>query len=114
MKKYDFKKAIRLIEENKSNLIEASMGMHEDWFWTADTIFENGKFVKDLDDETSIAGINSSSWATPTIQLIFSDESEKMIPCYEGESTGSNPGIGLLGVLSGPVQENITPLSEDE
>jgi hypothetical protein len=48
MKKYDFLKAIKLIEDNKENLESASLGMHEDWFWTAETIWENGEYKKEL------------------------------------------------------------------
>lgn len=48
MKNYDFSKAKQLIEENKENLESASLGMHEDWFWTAETIWENGEYKKEL------------------------------------------------------------------
>ena len=110
MKLYDFNKAKQLIEANRDNLSEASLGMHEDWFWTADTIFEDNEFVKELNDNTEIGGINGSRWATPTLQLKFKDDTDKMIPCYTGESCGE-PNTNFLGVLSSPVQQNITPLS---
>lgn len=48
MKCYDFDKAKKLIEENKDQISEASLGMHEDWSWTAITIYEGGSFIKDL------------------------------------------------------------------
>ena len=50
MKTYDFKKAKQIIEENKENLVSASLGMHEDWFWTAETIYEEGEFKRQLPD----------------------------------------------------------------
>lgn len=152
MKSYDFKKAKAIIEENKDILESASLGMHEDWYWTAETIWEDGEFKRELLDNSEeleelfiakskeglrmlsntkdenglseinadykkysahrIAGLYSSGWATPTIQLIFKDGSEKMMPCHNnGESNGTKPTM-LHGVLSGPVQETITPLSQ--
>jgi len=50
MKYYDFHKAKQLIAENKENIVSASLGMHEDWFWTAETIFEGGEYKKNLPD----------------------------------------------------------------
>lgn len=50
MKLYDYTKAKRLIEKNKENLISASLGMLEDWLWTSETIFKDGKFIKELPD----------------------------------------------------------------
>lgn len=141
MKKYNFKKAKELIEKYRDTLVSATLGMHEDWFWTAETIFENGEYKRELPDNADeiyenfikarkegmsllsedvapyrekilIAGIYGSYWATPTINLKFTDDSSKMIPCHDGgETTGESPIE--LGVLSGPVQDNITPLSEE-
>ena len=112
MKNYDFKKAKQLIAENETNLESASLGMHEDWFWTAETVWENGEFKQQLNEETCIGGIQGSSWATPTIQLLFKDGSEKMLECSDGQNDNEKPTFLQLGVLSQPVQDNITPLSE--
>lgn len=112
MKNYNFNKAKQLIAENLENLESASLGMHEDWFWTAETVWENGEYKNELNDETTIGGIGGSSWATPTLQLLFKDGSEKMIECSEGETDNDKPSFLQLGVLSQPVQDNITPLSE--
>jgi hypothetical protein len=93
-KYYDFEKAKRLIETHKDNLVQASLGMHEDW-------------------------------ATPTLQLEFTDGSDKMIACFQTEEGAKEESFeekvtriafrqaSFLGVLSGPVQDNITPLSEE-
>lgn len=35
-KEYDFLKAKQIIEDNQKTLVEASLGMQEDWFWTAE------------------------------------------------------------------------------
>jgi hypothetical protein len=151
MKKYNYDKAKKLIDENKDNILSASLGMHEDWFWTADTIWENGQYKKILltndeagkrceeyldkrrggmsllseeamsYDDFMVNGLFCSDWATPTLQLCFADGNDKMIPCYQDEEakedfadkvvTVASKQVMLLGCLSGPVQENITPLS---
>ena len=141
MKKYNFIKAKQLIDKHKDNLERASLGMHEDWFWTAETIWENGEYKRELPDNADeineayiqarkngmsllsddanlykdkilIAGIYESYWATPTLRLIFKDGTDKMISCHDGgESTGGNSIE--LGILSRSVQENITPLEEE-
>lgn len=154
MKNYDYLKAKRLIEKYKDNLISATLGMHEDWFWTAETVWEEGEYKRELPDNADylnelyikarqnglpmylphkdgenpepnpeydkytahcISGIYGSGWATPTLQLCFKDDTEKMIPCHDnGESDGRIPGSWSLGVLSGPVQTNITSLSYED
>ena len=48
MKYYDYDKARRIIEAEKEGLDRADLGIHEDWFWTADTIYEDGKYVRDI------------------------------------------------------------------
>ena len=152
MKYYDYKKAKKLIEANRENLSSAALGMHEDWFWTAETIWENGEYKKELPDDAderheafitarkagmsmfleekdehglrglnpeytamasyTIGGICGSDWATPVIQLCFNDGSDKMIECHDsGTSDGESPIE--LGCLSGPVQDNITPITEE-
>ena len=109
MKTYDFNKAKSLIE-NTPNVESASLGMHEDWFWTAETVYEEGKFTIELNDDTQIGGINASKWATPTLQLCFSDGTEKMIEISVGQNDEDKPSSFHLGVLSQPCQDNITPL----
>ena len=117
MKTYDFSKAKQLISENAENLVSASLGMHEDWAWTAKTIWENGNYKSDFptDEESlekhEIAGINGSTWATPTIELIFKNGEKRMHACYKGESSGTRSSFFQLGILSQSVQDNITPLS---
>lgn len=154
MKLYNYKKAKELIEKYKDTLEEVSLGMHEDWFWTAEPIWENGEYIKELPDNVSelqedfvksresgmsifleekdpetkiskinpeyetktkfcIGGLYGSSWATPTLHLKFKDGTSKMIPCYTGESDKTAPIDPGLGCLSGPVQDNIPPLSEE-
>lgn len=74
MKVYNYEKAKELIEKYKDkDLKSASLGMKEDWGWTAETIWYNGKFLTKLNKKTKIAGINKSYWATPVIELDFGD-----------------------------------------
>lgn len=97
MKKYDFKKAKALIKKHKDTLKEAALGMHEDWFWTAETIWTNGKYTRKLPD--SIAGITGSNWATPTLELVFQDGTRKMVECSAGETKSTRPVGFMLGVF---------------
>lgn len=112
MKKYDFAKARDFIEAEKEILMEAILGMHEDWFWTGETIWKNGEYTKDLDAVTEIAGITGSTWATPVIKLEYNDGTERFLECYTGESSGTKSEFFELGVLSGPVQDSIAPIEK--
>lgn len=108
MKKYDFAKARDFIEAEKEILTEAILGMHEDWFWTGETIWKNGEYtVVDLATVAEIAGICGSRWATPVIKLKYTDGKERFLECYTGESSGTKSEFFQLGVLSGPVQDSI-------
>ena len=115
MKKYDFKKAKELITRaaGTGQLVDASMGMYEDWFWTGVGVWSEGKFIKSLDEEPELAGLSSSSWATPSLMLLFADGTERIFSCFTGESDKAGPGAGLYGCLSKPVQETLIPLEED-
>lgn len=157
MKSYDYKKAKHIIEESKDCLESASLGMHEDWFWTAETIWENGEFKRELPDNAielenaflkerenglsifleeksenglpqinpkytelsqhRVGGILSSNWATPTLNLVYKDGNDKMIPCFitDGEEMDFGEKVQMQimatgGCLSSDVQSNITPL----
>ncbi len=147
MKSYDFKKAVQIIEHLGSSSIEsASLGMHEDWFWTAEEIFKEGKFLKTFPENPGevyaeyqdkresgmffldavkeynnilIGGLYSSDWATPTLQVIFKDGTDKMFPCYlsDGKEIPFGEKVEIqIAVTSGPistqVQSNITPLEK--
>ncbi|HEM3626024.1 TPA: hypothetical protein U1C37_000410 [Streptococcus suis] len=81
--KYDFKKAKSLIEAERENIESAYLGMREDWYWTAESVYENGEFTVDLDTVETIAGIPGSSWATPYLEIKYKDGSSKMVPCHD-------------------------------
>lgn len=128
MKYYDYARAKKLIEENQFNLESASLGMYEDWWWTAKTIYEDGKYKKlefkvpdcfnnreerernKQQEVPFIAGIQGSCWATPALELEFKDGTTRMIPCYQGESSGEKPIGFMLGALSSPAQDDVPEL----
>ena len=84
MKHYDYDKAKSIIKENKSKgLVEASLGMQEDWYWTSETIWHNGKYARVLKESSDIGGIKGSNWATPILELIFKDETIITLNCYK-------------------------------
>lgn len=152
MKHYDFEKAIALINKHKDEISSASLGMHEDWFWTAETVWEDDEFKRPFPlndhamqrhnefilrrkegmslssaecrqfDDILVSGIYGSGWATPSLQLVFLDGTDKMFSCFIGEeedpvekiaNVASNQAM-ILGCLSGPVQDRITQLSDQE
>lgn len=84
MKYYDYNKAKDLIREYKKNkgLVRACLGMKEDWSWTAEDVWLNGKYITRLNDKTQIAGINRSYWATPVLELETDDNLVTTIDCY--------------------------------
>lgn len=101
MKYYDVAKAKKLIEDNISSINSASLGMDEDWFWTAETIFEDGAFTIDLENTGGfIGGINGSVWATPTLEIEYKDGSIRKYNCYIGESDGERCPDFMFGVIS--------------
>ncbi|MGV9142028.1 MAG: hypothetical protein ACOC1X_03730 [Promethearchaeota archaeon] len=114
MRNYDFEKAKRIIEEGKEEIVEASMGMMEDWFWTAETVWEEGDYQMDLDKIGSIAGLGGSEWATPVIILKYKDGNERMIKCLKGKKSGERPSFSIYGCLSEKTNEYIENLELEE
>ncbi|HYE12213.1 MAG TPA: hypothetical protein VEF53_18745 [Patescibacteria group bacterium] len=107
MRKYNFEKAKQIIELEKETIESVSMGMHEDWFWTAETVYENGEYTKLLEPNTNIGGIQGSVWATPCMRISYIDGTEKCISCYQGEKESAKPSYLELGCLSSPCQDNM-------
>lgn len=144
MKYYDFDKAKKIIEENKGKLVSCSLGMHEDWFWTAETIYEDGKYRRSLltneevenlyleyiearknglslfdkkadkYDVCLIGGIRGSNWATPVLELNFTNGESKTINCFIGENDGIKPWFVQGGVLSEPVNKERQSLKVED
>ena len=89
MKYYDYNKAKELIAKYKKDkgLVRACLGMVEDWFWTAEDIWFDGKYQTKLNKNTMIGGINGSFWATPVLELEMDDHSVIKIDCYYETTT---------------------------
>jgi hypothetical protein len=85
MRNYDYERAKKLIKKFKSiDLKYASLGMEEDWRWTVETIWSEGKYLVKLNKDTKIAGIRGSKWATPVLKLEFNHDIIT-INCYTNE-----------------------------
>ena len=83
MKKYDFKNVKKFCQKYSDHIDSVQLGMQEDWYWTAETIYEEGTFKVNLDDKNlDIAGIFSSDWATPSMKVDFKDGTEEMFDCF--------------------------------
>ena len=108
MKKYDFKSVEKYIQKHSDYISEVTLGMKEDWYWTATTIYENDRFEIELSKkDLTVGGISSSSWATPTMMIVFKDGREIWKDCYTGESDKQRPEWLQFGCLSGPCQDEI-------
>ena len=105
MKTLDENKVKEIINKYKSKIKEISAGLYEDWFWTGATIWDNEKDVLDFTD-----AFTSSKWATPCLRILLITGEEVCIDCSIGESTGDANMAFSLGVLSGPVQDNMPKL----
>lgn len=92
MKMYDYKSVLDFIEKNRDEIQEIQLGMSEDWFYTAETIFEDNQILVDLNNPyLKIAGIAGSSWATPVMHIVYKNGEEIRKACYTGESDGVRP-----------------------
>ena len=105
MKTYDFESAFKYIQKYSDYIDTASLGIKEDWMWTAETIYENDKFNIELTKkDIRIAGIKGSTWGTPSLEILFKDNTQILKDCYVGKSDKGKP-IDFLGVFSSQFQE---------
>lgn len=117
MKFYDFAKITAFIEQHKNQIASVTLGMYEDWWWTAETIWENGnyrpQYKNGLHEGMKVAGLDGSIWATPAMLVKFKDGTKKCIACYKGQSDLAGPPPWFsYGELSGPAQNYLPPLEE--
>lgn len=111
MKSYDIEKAKVIINNKTSILMSASIGLYEDWFWTASTVFENFEWTKEINQGDEIAGLTGSTWATPVVRLFYLDGTDECIPCYMGDSELHQPiHPPAMGCLSEPCQNAMPPI----
>lgn len=85
MRMYNYQLAKQIVNST-SGLESASLAIKEDYCWTAETIWENGQWLFNMDEKPKIAGIKGSFWGTPVIILNFYNGDEKIYYCFEGES----------------------------
>ena len=78
-KSFDWDKAAGIIKEelSKDSAISVEAGLQGDWSYTGGCIFRSGQPVKD--EYTYL----SSSWATPSMIITYSDGEEKELECFE-------------------------------
>lgn len=112
MKNYDFTLAKKIIETftATTEVESASMGMHEDWFWTADTVWTTEGYT-DTFKTGLIGGIDGSTWATPVIQLTLVSGETHTFNCYksEGEEKDILERIRKMSLCaSGPISSQVT------
>lgn len=93
MKKYDFKKAKRIIDERKDEIILATLGMLEDFGSTREEVYADqaGYFVN-LEEINQICGIEGSSWATPVLVLRLKSGKEEIFECFIETKGGEEDG----------------------
>ena len=111
MKRYDFIKAKKFIDD-AVNLKSASLGMCENWTTHSELIWKDGNYLRTLPDNIDeliikyykkrklgkvlssaesngyesilIKGIYGSAYDTPTLELVFKDDSKEMIEVSQG------------------------------
>lgn len=111
MKKYDFNLAVSLVRQNMENLSEATLGIHEDWAWTAHPIWDTDDGFLINSKTKKVMGIDGSNWGTPVLELRFKDSTIQIIECFYGESKADElkkiekSAMWASGPISAPIQE---------
>lgn len=90
-KTIDWKKSKKIIEKEKDKIDYVRAGLTEDWGYTVGTIFMDGKYVEEDENEFETP-CYSSFWATPGIKINYKDGTEKVYECFI-ESNDCNPDI---------------------
>lgn len=106
MADYDYKNIKRFIQMHSDLIDHVELGMAEDWAWTLKTVYENGRFLLNLDEKPPIAGIQGSSWATPVMDVSYKDGCQETKNAFVGEVTPENRPIWFsLGGISQEIQD---------
>lgn len=110
MAEYNFTLARQIINSCQ-DLGQALMGIHEDWFWTGQTVWTMWEGYSESFESGVISGLTGSHWGTPVLELHFKDGTTKTYKCYIGSEADTlkkieNEMFWVNGPLSGPVQRN--------
>ena len=114
MKRFNTPKIYDFIDKNKDYIEEASIGMYEDWFWTAENIWEDGTYIRSVED----VHLQKSRWATPSLMLIYLDETTKFFDVSIGQQkpeTILHDSMAIQqgqGCISKPIQETMPDLED--
>ena len=107
-KEYDFQKMKQLVKDNAANgLASMRVGMAEDWFWTAEEVWNKKDGFLSPVEEGYVAGITGSDWATPIAIMEFEDNSTIAEECYisndEYHSETDKESMKLWAKLTGGI-----------
>lgn len=86
MKYYSTEKIRDFVAKSKKPIKAVSVGMKEDWGWTADEIYRKGKFIANVSGKRlEVAGIEGSTWATPVMRVEYVGGSHEIVECYDDD-----------------------------
>ncbi len=87
MKYYNSTIVKEFVKNSKEPIKSISVGMREDWYCTAETVYENGEFALVMDIDTpTIGGIKGSYWATPSMHIEYENGKEETLPCFTSDN----------------------------
>ena len=82
MNLYDYDFARKYIEENSSTIKRVELGIEEDWYFTAEPIWEDGEYTEEFAEDRSISGLFGSPWGVPAMRVEYLDGKYKTFDCY--------------------------------
>lgn len=91
---YDTQFIKKYIQEHKDEIESVDCGMKEDWNWTAETVFSDGKLhscYKWDSKSINVAGISGSTWATPIMLVLFKDGRTEIVGCFLDDGSIAPP-----------------------
>jgi hypothetical protein len=86
MKYYSMEKIRDFVAKSEKPIKSVSVGMKEDWGWTAVEIYRKGKFTANVNGKRlKVAGIEGSTWATPVMRVEYKGGILETIECYDDD-----------------------------
>lgn len=82
MKNYDYKLARKIIETflKFDDVKSVSMGMQEDWFWTAQTVWENGEYLHALPENADESEAQYKKERENGLSIFLDEKDENGLP----------------------------------